>query len=337
MTNSPKLIIFDVGHGSCVFLKDGAVTTVVDCKDSTLFIEYLLSQKISAISQIVISHADADHIAGVLALIQTDYIKIGTVFVNPDASQDSAMWMALRIALQDAHARGKLNVRTAIGDGMADQLQHEALRIEVLAPGIEWRLAGPGGKTKSGAAATSNAMSVVLLIHHENHPVVLLPGDMDAGGLTDLIARGKILACDMLVFPHHGGHIGGSGTPAARAKANVAFAKGIIEQTKPQLVIFSIGRGLFATPRPEIIHQIKVQLGGCGIFCTQLSEHCHAGSLAGAPIHLSLLPALGRAANQCCGGSLEITFAGSKTMQGLDRKRHTEFVKGALKSPLCRP
>jgi competence protein ComEC len=134
MKAKPSLIVFDVGHGSCVFLQDGAITTVIDCKNSTLFIEFLLSRNIRTISQVIISHADADHIDGILALIQSDYVQLGTVFVNADASKDSETWMDLRIALQDASTRGKLKVQTEIGDGMAHQLQHDAVRIEVVAP-----------------------------------------------------------------------------------------------------------------------------------------------------------------------------------------------------------
>jgi competence protein ComEC len=298
-------------------------------------IEFLLSQNIRAISQVVISHADADHIDGILALIQSDYIKLGTVFVNADASKDSETWMALRIALQDASTRGKLKVRTEIGDGMADQLQFDAVQIEVVAPGIASRLAGPGGLTPQKSLATSNTMSVVLRLHHDNHPVILIPGDLDSVGLTDLIARGKQLGGDILLFPHHGGHIGHGGSPDVRMQNNAAFTKTIIRQVNPQLVLFSIGRGLFSTPRPEIIQGIHTNVAGCRIRCTQLSEHCQRENLDRPASHLTALPALGRNGNQCCGGSLEIIFAGKNTVAQLDHSQHVEFVNSAVSTPLC--
>lgn len=332
----PKLIVFDVGHGSCVFLQDGAVTTVIDCKNSTLLIDFLLSRKIVAISQVIISHADADHIDGILALIQSDYIQLGTVFVNADASKESETWTDLRIALQDASARGKLKVRTEIGDGTIEQLQYEAVKIEVVAPGIASRLAGPGGHTPQRTRATSNAMSVVLRLHHDNHPVMLIPGDLDNVGLEDLIARRKQLYSDILLFPHHGGHIGHGGSPAARVRSNAAFAKTIIEQVNPQLVLFSIGRGLFSTPRPEIIKEIRTHVAGCHIRCTQLSEQCQRTNLDSPAAHLNALPALGRNGNRCCGGSLEIIFAGKNTVAQLDHSQHAEFVSSAVATPLCR-
>ncbi len=190
----PKLIVFDVGHGSCVLLQDGAVSTVIDCKNSTLLIDFLLSQNINTISQVIISHSDADHIDGILALIQSDYIQLGTVFVNADASKNSETWTDLRIALQDAVGRGKLHVRTEIGDGMADHLLHEAVQIEVVAPGIASRLAGPGGRTPQDGAATSNSMSVVLRLHHDNHPIMLIPGELRPPVQEDRLEQWRSLA-----------------------------------------------------------------------------------------------------------------------------------------------
>ncbi len=337
MNTAPKLIVFDVGHGSSVFLHDGAVTTVIDCKESTLLIEFLLSRNIQEISQVVISHADADHIDGILALIQSDYVRLGTVFVNPDASKESETWTDLRMALQDASTRGKLKVCTEIGDGMASQLQYEMVQIEAVAPGIASRMSGAGGRTPQEARATSNAMSVVLRLHHGNHPVMLIPGDLDHVGLIDLIERRKDLRSDILLFPHHGGHIGHGGTLSARVRNNAQFARTIIEQVKPRVVFFSIGRGLFSTPRPEIIEEVRSSDVGCYIRCTQLSEHCQPKGQDRSAPGLSALPALGSGGNKCCGGSVEIVFDGQNTFRMLDQRSHAEFVEGVVSTPLCRP
>lgn len=337
MKPAPSVLVFDVGHGSCVFIEDGAITTVIDCKESTILIEFLLSRKIESINQVIISHADADHIDGILALIQTDYIKLGTVFVNPDASKDTETWMDLRVALQDAQQRGKLKVRTEIGAGMTDQLRHIDVLIEVVAPGIASRLSGPGGRTGQGIRATSNTMSVVLRLHHRSYPVMLIPGDLDNTGLGELIAQGKQLQADILLFPHHGGHIGHGSTPAAKTQENAEFAKSVFKEVKPKLLLFSIGRGLHSTPRPEIIKQLQAQDGTCQIHCTQLSEHCHANNPTLPASHLGDLPAFGRYDNKCCGGSIEIVLAGQNTVATLNRKRHINFVKTVVSTPLCKP
>jgi competence protein ComEC len=119
-------------------------------------------------------------------------------------------------------------------------------------------------------------------------------------------------------------------------RGNAVFAKTIIERVNPQLVLFSIGRGLFSTPRPEIIKEIRTLVASCHIHCTQLSEHCQRKNPDRPASHLTDLPALGRDGNQCCGGSVEVIFAGKNTVAQLDRKRHVEFVTSSVSTPLCK-
>lgn len=180
-------------------------------------------------------------------------------------------------------------------------------------------------------------MSVVLRLHHQNHPVILIPGDLDSAGLADLKAQGRHIQADILLFPHHGGHIGHGGAPAARARENAVFAQAIVEQVKPRLLLFSIGRGRFGTPRPEIVKQILAEDNNCQIHCTQLSEHCHVGSPTGPAAHLTDLPASGREQNACCGGSIEIPLKGTNTIANLNRQRHVQFVNSVVPTPLCKP
>ncbi len=331
----PSLIIFDVGHGSCAFLQDGAIRTLIDCRDAPLFIEYLLSHNINAINQVIVSHADSDHIAGILALIQSDYIQVGAVFVNGDAAKDSVVWTELKLALQDAANRKGLKVVTGIGDNMPNPIAHESVRIEVVAPGIAWRLTGAGGRLANGGPITANGMSVVLRLHHNNHSVLLLPGDMDMAALQDIVARNKTLASDILVYPHHGGNVSTAGNAAARQHENTAFTTDLLNRCTPKLVIFSIGRGVHATPRPEIVQQIRTLAQPCAVCCTQLSEHCHAGAPPANPGHLAALPARGKRTNHCCGGSIEITLAGNGTVAAFTRQQHADFIAQRLTSPLC--
>lgn len=332
----PSLIIFDVGHGSCALLQDGAVRTVFDCKDAVLLIEYLLAHQINTIEQVVISHTDSDHISGIAALIQSEHVQVGAVYVNPDAAKDSDAWQELKIALQDAATNKGLQVMTTIGAQMPQPLQHEAVRIEVVAPGIAWRLTAHGGRLPDGTPLNNaNSMSAVVRLVHNNHPVVLLPGDMDAPALQDMIARNQAIGADILVFPHHGGHVSSAKNAAAKQEENIAFTNELINRSTPQMVVFSIGRGVHATPRAEIIQQIRAQRPACVISCTQLSENCHAAAPAGPAGHLGPLPARGKNANRCCGGSLEIQLAGTGTVAGIQRAQHAAFIAAHVATPLC--
>lgn len=332
----PSLIIFDVGHGSCALLQDGAVQTVFDCRDAALLIEFLLAHHVQQIDQVVISHTDSDHIAGVSALIQSEYVNIEAVYVNADAAKNSVVWQELKIALQDAVENKGLHVMTTIGANMQHELAHEAVRIELLAPGIVWQLTAHGGTLPDGTPLNNaNSMSVVVRLHHQDHPVALLPGDMDLAALQDIIARNRVLTADILVFPHHGGHVSGAANPNARQAENAAFTADLLNRTAPQMVVFSIGRGVHATPRPEIIQQIRERQMPCIISCTQLSERCHGGSPPANVAHLGALPARGKSGNRCCGGSMEIQLAGAGTVANIVRQQHAHFIANHVTTPMC--
>jgi len=66
----------------------------------------------------------------------------------------------------------------------------EDCRIEVLHP------------PRRGVLGSENANSVVLAVEYLGHRI-LLPGDLEGLGISDLLAE-QPLACDVLMVPHHG-------------------------------------------------------------------------------------------------------------------------------------
>jgi beta-lactamase superfamily II metal-dependent hydrolase len=309
---------------------------VFDCRDAALLIEFLIDRDVLEIDQVVISHTDSDHIAGVSALIQSEYVQIKTVYVNADAAKNSVLWQELKIALQDAAINKGAKVMTTIGANMPHELAHEAVRIELVAPGIVWQLTAHGGVLPDGRPLNNaNSMSVVVRLHHEGHPVALLPGDMDIAALQDIIARNRELTADILVFPHHGGHVSTAANIGAHQAANEAFTAELLNRAAPQMVIFSIGRGIHATPRREILQQIRRQRPACVVSCTQLSENCHNDPNPENADHLSALPARGKTGNQCCGGSIEIQLVGGGTVAGIVRQQHADFIANYVTAPMC--
>lgn len=65
----PELIILDVGHGSCALLRETNSTIVIDCGPNATLIDVLDHLNIRDISTILISHADQDHIGGVIDIL----------------------------------------------------------------------------------------------------------------------------------------------------------------------------------------------------------------------------------------------------------------------------
>lgn len=66
---SPKLSILDVGHGNCAVLLSDELVCVFDAGSRSILNEYLEANGVREIEALLISHADADHIAGAIGLL----------------------------------------------------------------------------------------------------------------------------------------------------------------------------------------------------------------------------------------------------------------------------
>jgi len=65
MTAFPKLAILDVGHGNSAVLHDRDAILVFDAGLGNILYEYILENNIQEIEALLISHSDADHLAGI--------------------------------------------------------------------------------------------------------------------------------------------------------------------------------------------------------------------------------------------------------------------------------
>ena len=75
----PSLTVLDVGHGSCAILAEAARIVVFDAGPKSGLLEFLLQHQINTIDVVMISHADRDHIEGLIAILGTNAIAVGGV------------------------------------------------------------------------------------------------------------------------------------------------------------------------------------------------------------------------------------------------------------------
>lgn len=327
MMSLPKLIILDVGHGNCAVLRDTNGVIVIDCSHGNTLIETLEYLAIQEISHILISHADADHIAGIINLLSNEDIKINNVHLNPDLLRNTEIWKDLLIALKDARQRFGTVISSELRTTKTGQLNVGQVVVEILAPTPELALAGGVGKTVNDRRLHPNSTSAVIGLVHDSHRVAILAADIDRVGLDNLLQETSDLKADILVFPHHGGRPGGAD--------GKAFARQLCDAVKPNLVVFSIARAKFGNPREEIVEGIVSSVPTAHILCTQLSQKCADSVPDSEPFHLNNLPARGRASNSCCGGSWSIELAGAKTTYDASMAAHREFIDRVF-NPLCR-
>ncbi|MBW4576088.1 MAG: MBL fold metallo-hydrolase [Aphanothece sp. CMT-3BRIN-NPC111] len=324
----PELVILDVGHGNCALLKDTNGTVIIDCPSEATLLETLEELSIKEISHVLISHADEDHIAGIVNLLFNEELKIHAVHLNSDLNRDTKIWKDVLSALGDARKRYSMKVSAELTTAMTGEFDVGQVKIEVLAPVPELALSGgAGAKDLNGRKLNSNSMSAVIGLVHDSHRVAMLAGDIDQVGLNNIQQEIDDLSADILVFPHHGGRPG-------RADSQ-AFAQQLCNLVKPKLVIFSLGRGR-KNPREEIVEGVVSSVRDVHILCTQLSENCASILPDLSPNHLMDLPAKGHISNSCCGGTVSIKIDGSRTTYAAEIALHKEFIDAQVSTPICR-
>ncbi len=323
-----EIVILDVGHGNSAVLVDAQRVIVVDVGTGDSLLTFLSERGIKEIEALLISHADADHIAGASTLLIQPGIRVHKVRVNPDAKQDSDSWYMFRSAVKVAREQYAVDVRPEISTGTSQDFEITESTIEVLHPPPEEALGGVGGHRLDQSVITANGLSAVVRISC-NGRSVLLPGDLDASGLRVMLDSASQLEAEILVFPHHGGRPGRD-DPAT-------FAAQLCETVKPRMVVFSIGRGRFNMPRPDVIGAVLKTLPDVHIACTQLSELCAENLPAENPKHLSGLPGSGITDNKCCAGTIHIDCSRSVGESSPSREGHRAFIAAFAPSALCLP
>lgn len=325
-SNGPRIDVLDVGHGNSTVVSSNNQHLIVDAGPGPHLLEYLRSEGIAEIDTVVLSHADSDHIRGLVALLGAR-IKINRVLLNSDSIKRSQIWLTLVYDLDCLLGEGTVvEVRTLnAGEDVAGSL--DGVRAEVLAPRLRLQLLGPGAVDADGQQITSNSVSAVVRVLVNDHPVALLPGDIDAVGFSHLTSSTHDLAADYLVLPHHGG-LGGNAAETATLTEQLCRAVG------PKEVFVSNARGGVGNPRPEVIRIARETLPGVKVACTQLSEACSPNTLRESG-DLLIAYSGGASRERCCAGTIRLESGGAGGVNR-DPGPHDAFVDRFASTALCR-
>jgi len=323
------LSIVDVGHGNCAVLVDTNGTVVIDAGPGTALLEFLEQEGIDKVDVVLISHADKDHIEGLIALVSSGRFELGVIRINSDALKTSKLWDDLLYSLNKAHVAGAVDFNPALTIADTGKLDRGAVHIEFLAPNLYIAGRGPGSTDRAGRRLTSNYISAVIRLVKDGTPIATITGDLDSVGLENLLEDNVDCSAPILVFPHHGGRPGTADMST--------FAGRLVDLVKPETVIFSIRRGgKFNNPQPEIVATVRDRVPGVRVACTQLSTRCAAVVPSTQPTHLTAKYAQGRQANDCCGGTfvLQLSEEDRPFLPVLDS--HIDFISAHAETELCR-
>jgi competence protein ComEC len=260
----PDLYVLDVGHGNCAVVVDQQDTVVIDSGRGTQLLKFLTDRGFCRIRALLLSHADSDHIGGAIGLISSGQFTIEAVFLNSDSVKTSKTFEDLLCALENINPR--IDLVAELTPSTSKRLSSGLVTFEVLAPSFYLAVKGAGGQDKKQRNITANAMSAVIRLKFDSRSIALLPGDLDAVGLDNLLEDTTDLAADILVYPHHGGHSSSNGANGAE------FFRRLCQHVNPRVLVFSIRNNRNAYPKPEILEALKQHTSDLIVVSTQHSE-----------------------------------------------------------------
>ena len=235
-----EVYFLDVGQGDAVFCKypngrtllvDGGIRTQYTDMGQRVILPFLKSQSIDHIDVVVGSHPHADHIGGLISVLE--HVSVGHYL---DAGQ---------------------HVDSFTGKRLQEIVKAKGIRYQAVAAGDS--LVGIGGLvlhptsayvSDSGPAPDGlNNGSVVIRIVHQG-TAILLTGDIEHETDGDLVRWGHRLRSDILKAAHHG----------SRTSSTPEFLAGV----NPCVVAISCGiNNKFRHPSPEVVqrfHEMGIQI-----------------------------------------------------------------------------
>ncbi|MGH9380524.1 MAG: DNA internalization-related competence protein ComEC/Rec2 [Thermoanaerobaculia bacterium] len=227
-SRDPELIVWDVGQGASVLLRDGRHTLLVDGGGwrsggvgERVLLPALAAAGVGSLDAVALSHPDRDHCGGLVDLARL--LPVGELWSAPGWGEDPC-WRALRAV---PGPRLRLLVP-------GDALAVGRWRLRALAPSH----AGP---------LADNDRSLVLLAEVHGRRA-LLPGDVEHSGEVLLARRlGRAgLRADVLLVPHHG----------SRTSSSTAF----LDAVSPRLGIIPVGlRNAYHHPSSEVLERLAAR------------------------------------------------------------------------------
>jgi competence protein ComEC len=184
---TPELVVLDVGQGDAVVIRAGGAHAVLVDGGGTprgdhdvgarIVVPALRALGVRALAVVVATHADLDHIEGLVAVLRL--MPVGELWIGHPAPDRAAF----RDLVREAALRGVPVREVRRGEGAT----LGRLRLDVLHP-----TTSPMGEP--------NDDSVVLLVRVDGHPWALLAGDVSAVVEADL----PIPPVPLIMAPHHG-------------------------------------------------------------------------------------------------------------------------------------
>jgi competence protein ComEC len=181
LLDDTRMTVLDVGQGQCILLQSEGRTYLIDCggdsdtKSADLAAETLLSQGISRLDGVIVTHYDRDHAGGVGYLLSR--IPADTVLL-PDSPDEDRLLDTILPYCQGNEVYVKEDMLLRWDDTV----------VTVFAPIL---------------STSDNERGLCVLFHNENCDI-LISGDLSRLGEKLLLKEKDIPELTVLVAGHHG-------------------------------------------------------------------------------------------------------------------------------------
>ncbi|MDD5747910.1 MAG: DNA internalization-related competence protein ComEC/Rec2 [Actinomycetota bacterium] len=206
-----RMIVFDIGQGDSSFLQDkcGRTVLVDGGPDGKKIVRKLREYGVSRIDLMVLSHPHADHITGLLSVMEE--FPVGKI-LDPGTIVSDGLYHDF---LKAADRKSIPRVLAFEGD---DLKVSESTSIEVLyAP-----------QSLDNVPDELNDQSMVMIAYIDGVRV-LLTGDIEGEGQEILLGYHPELSCDVLKVPHQG--------------ASDSVTPELLDASKPRVCTISVEKG----------------------------------------------------------------------------------------------
>ncbi len=228
-----RIMFLDVGQGDAVLVQAPTGQVALIDAGRGAVVPILRQFGVGEIDLLVATHPHADHIGGMVRVIETFPIRFYMDNGQPHTTQTYRRLLAALDARPGITYLEASPRTLALGE----------VEIEVL-PLL------PRGSTEH------NDRSVSLAVRY-GHFTAFLSGDSEVRQLSHLVEQGAVHQTTVLKAPHHGSDNG--------------FTSAFLDMARPDVVVISVGRNPYGHPRPAAVQAYDAS--GATIFRTDLHGH----------------------------------------------------------------
>lgn len=228
-----EAVFLDVGQGDgMVFRLPGWRIMVVDGGPAPrgtgragAVADYLRYLGVRRVDILVLSHFDADHVAGALPVLRD--FAVGEIWESRAPSDETDIVRQVRAAVA---AEGASVWRPQRGE------------MRTIAPGVVAEVLNPPARLLAGTPADENNNSLVLRIRY-GRTSFLLTGDLEREGEQDVLASAADVRSTVLKVGHHAG-----GTTTSQP---------FVDEVAPRVAIVQVGRNSYGMPADRPLQRLR--------------------------------------------------------------------------------